>query len=225
MLRNVTLEDISDGKLYTENDLVKTDTNSCVGCKTVCCQNMGNTIVLDPRDMFDLVRAKGASANALLETELELNVVDGLILPNLKMQDGTGRCAFLDENNRCKIHTARPGICRMFPLGRYWEDDTHFKYILQKGECNKDGLTKIKVKKWLGIEGLQEYNAFVVSWHAFIKELQRALDELDEQQKRILNTFVLKMFYLTEYNSRGVEEFYREFEARLADAREKLGLN
>ena len=40
MLRNVSLEDISDGKLYTENDLVRVDTNSCKGCQTVCCQNM-----------------------------------------------------------------------------------------------------------------------------------------------------------------------------------------
>ncbi len=35
MLRNVSLEDISDGRLYTENDLVRVDTNSCKGCQTV----------------------------------------------------------------------------------------------------------------------------------------------------------------------------------------------
>ena len=29
MLREGTLEDISDGKLYSENDMVKADTNSC----------------------------------------------------------------------------------------------------------------------------------------------------------------------------------------------------
>lgn len=87
--------------------------------------------------------------------ELELNVVDGIIMPNLKMQKSDGRCAFLREDNLCNIHTIRPGICRMFPLGRYWEDETHFKYIVQKGECNKDNLSKIKLKKWLGIEDLR----------------------------------------------------------------------
>ena len=40
MLRNVSLEDISDGKLYTENDLVRVDTNSCKGCQTVSCSNV-----------------------------------------------------------------------------------------------------------------------------------------------------------------------------------------
>ena len=52
MLRNVSLEDISDGRLYTENDLVRVDTNSCKGCQTVCCQNMGSTIVIDPYDCY-----------------------------------------------------------------------------------------------------------------------------------------------------------------------------
>ena len=47
MLRDVGLEDISDGRLYRENDMVKTDTNSCQGCKKICCIGMGRTIVLD----------------------------------------------------------------------------------------------------------------------------------------------------------------------------------
>ena len=62
----------------------------------------------------------------------------------------------------------------MFPLGRYWEDETHFKYIVQKGECNKDNLSKIKLKKWLGIEGLAEYDSYIVRWHEYVKQLQAA---------------------------------------------------
>ena len=56
MLRECSLEDISDGRLYTENDLVRTDTGECVGCKQSCCQNMGNTIVLDPFDNIKWVK-------------------------------------------------------------------------------------------------------------------------------------------------------------------------
>ncbi len=49
---------------------------------------------------------------------LELNVVDGIILPNLKMARAEEACSFLDTNGRCTVHAFRPGICRMFPLGR-----------------------------------------------------------------------------------------------------------
>ena len=128
---------------------------------------MGSTIVLDPYDCYKLTIGLGKTFEQLTMNELELNVVDGIIMPNLKMQKSDGRCAFLREDNLCNIHTIRPGICRMFPLGRYWEDETHFKYIVQKGECNKDNLSKIKLKKWLGIEGLAEYEA----WTKEAKEL------------------------------------------------------
>ena len=225
MLRNVSLEDISDGRMYTENDLVRVDTNSCKGCQTVCCQNMGSTIVIGPYDCYKLTTGLGKTFEQLTMNELELNVVDGIIMPNLKMHKSDGRCAFLREDNLCNIHTIRPGICRMFPLGRYWEDETHFKYIVQKGECNKDNLSKIKLKKWLGIEGLVEYDSYIVRWHEYVKLLQAALPGLSENNVKILNTFNLRVFYMTTYAGCADDKaFYAEFDRRLAMAKEKLGL-
>jgi hypothetical protein len=82
---------------------------------------MGNSVVLDPMDLFRLTAGTGLSAEALLADKIELNVVDGIILPNLKMSGGSETCAFLNEEGRCSIHPYRPGICRLFPLGRYYE--------------------------------------------------------------------------------------------------------
>lgn len=56
MIRNCSLEEISDGKLYSENDMVKADTNQCQGCNSVCCHGMGDSIVLDPYDICRLTR-------------------------------------------------------------------------------------------------------------------------------------------------------------------------
>ena len=47
MKRNVELSEISDGKLYTANDMVKADCRDCEGC-SACCRNMGNSLQLDP---------------------------------------------------------------------------------------------------------------------------------------------------------------------------------
>ena len=80
MLRDVGLEDISDGRLYRENDMVKTDTNSCQGCKKICCIGMGRTIVLDPYDCYRLGIGTGKTFEQLLDTNIELNMVDGCIL-------------------------------------------------------------------------------------------------------------------------------------------------
>ncbi|GKH32254.1 YkgJ family cysteine cluster protein [Muricomes sp. OA1] len=144
MERYVRLEEISDGRLYGPNDMVRADCGGCEGCPASCCRGMGNTIVLDPLDVFRMTTALGAKFEELLIDKIELNVADGLILPNLKM-DGEGEsCVFLNSQGRCSIHDARPGICRIFPLGRYYED-RDFRYFLQTHECLKENRAKIKV--------------------------------------------------------------------------------
>ena len=49
MKRNVDLNEISDGRLYSANDMVKVECGDCAGC-SACCQNMGTSVVLDPMD-------------------------------------------------------------------------------------------------------------------------------------------------------------------------------
>ena len=143
MRRNVDLNEISDGKLYTSNDMVKADCYDCQGC-SACCRGMGKSIILDPIDLFHLKQATGKDFAGLLNQEIELNVVDGMILPNLKMDAKTDACPFLDENGRCRIHTFRTGICRLFPLGRLYEEEG-FRYFLLTceesiGELEKENI-------------------------------------------------------------------------------------
>ena len=78
MRRNVDLNEISDGKLYTSNDMVKADCYECQGC-SACCRGMGKSIILDPIDLFHLKQATGKDFAGLLNQEIELNVVDGMI--------------------------------------------------------------------------------------------------------------------------------------------------
>lgn len=222
MIRNCGLEDISDGRLYSENDMVKADTNQCRGCQSVCCHGMGQSILLDPYDIYRLTKELGVSFDKLLENNLELNVVDGVILPNLKMTGEKEQCSFLNEQQRCTIHKARPGVCRLFPLGRFWEDKTHFQYILQKGQCRKDNLTKIKVKKWLDTKDLEQYNEFIIQWHQFLREVQAAEKSLSEEHIRILTMYILKIFFSAPYDER---DFYIQFKERMKKARIDLAMD
>ncbi|MDQ9892155.1 YkgJ family cysteine cluster protein, partial [Acinetobacter baumannii] len=76
-------------------------------------------IILDPLDIYRLTFGLQQKFEQLLADKLELNVVDGVILPNLKMAGENEQCSFLNDEGRCSIHSIRPGICRLFPLGRY----------------------------------------------------------------------------------------------------------
>lgn len=44
-----------------------------------------------------------------------------------------------------------PGICRLFPLGRIYEENG-FKYFIQVHECKKQERGKVKIKKWLELQ-------------------------------------------------------------------------
>lgn len=234
MIRNCSLEDISDGRLYDENDMVKADTGNCAGCKSVCCHGMGSTIILEPYDIYRLTVELNRTFDELLCEQIEINWVDGIMLPNLKMAKDTNQCAFLNEEQRCTIHQARPSMCRLFPLGRYWEDESHFKYILQTGQCKKENLTKIKVKKWLDTPDLAQYNRYVVLWHRYLKRIEAAAaqimaaknaqtEELAATQIKTICLYTLKTFFRTAYDAS--QPFYEQFEQRLDMAYAALGMD
>lgn len=217
MKRNVTLEEISDGRLYGINDMVKADCHGCEGCSK-CCQGMGSSIILDPLDVYNLTTNLGQSMEQLLATALELNVVDGVILPNLRMSGDKEQCAFLNEEGRCSIHGFRPGICRLFPLGRYYENGG-FQYFLQTGECTSNVRSKVKVSKWIDTPQLQKNQEFITRWHYLLNEVEEILAANEEDAfHKNLNMFVLRTFYLTPYD--GARDFYEQFEERVARFRE-----
>lgn len=221
MRREVSMEEISDGKLYTANDLVKADCNDCRGC-SACCQKMGQSIVLDPLDIYRLTFGLRQKFEELLADKLELNVVEGIILPNLQMSGTEEKCAFLNAEGRCSVHAIRPGICRLFPLGRYY-DGKSFQYFLQIHECKKENRTKVKVKKWIDTPDLKKNEKYISDWHYFLTDMQKTLATLqnDEKVKKI-NMLILQTFFLEPYHQE--EDFHVQFYDRLEKLKTSLQL-
>lgn len=214
MKRNVSLAEISDGRLYNSNDMVKADCHGCKGCFQ-CCVGMGNSIILDPYDVYRLQKGLGRGLPALIaEGAVELNVTDGIVLPNLKMSEGEERCAFLDGEGRCSIHESRPGVCRLFPLGRFYEDGD-FKYFLQTGECTDTGRTKIKVSKWIDTPDQRRNHDFVCRWHSLLNRMEEITAAEDIDMAKRLNVSMLQIFFMNPYASE--RDFYEQFEERLKD--------
>ncbi len=212
MKRNVSLEEITDGKLYGINDLVRVGNNGCRGCHS-CCRDSADTIKLDPWDVCTLTNGLNKSFEKLMgEGLVELNVVDGLVLPNLKLDKDKG-CSFLNEEGRCSIHSIRPGFCRLFPLGRYYHDDT-FSYILQIHECPRCDV-KVKVSKWLDTPDCLKREEFAGKWHYYIKKLsEEATACAGSEKSRNISMKVLTKFYLTPFCK---DTFYDAVYERMAE--------
>ena len=221
MRREVTLEEISDGKLYDANDMVKADCQDCKGgCD--CCKGMGDSVILDPYDVCRLARGLGRNPADLIGTVLELGVSDGNILPHLRMQGREERCVFLNEEGRCSVHAIRPGFCRLFPLGRYYTEE-NFKYIIQVHECAKKNRSKIKVKKWIDTPDLKQYEKFVWDWHQFLLDVQEVFYQTEDTELiKNLNMYVISRFYTKPYEE--AQDFYVQFYERLEEAKNLLSL-
>ncbi|MBP3568469.1 MAG: YkgJ family cysteine cluster protein [Lachnospiraceae bacterium] len=221
MKREGDLSSLTDGKLYRSRDMAKLGCNDCEGC-SACCKGMGDSVVLDPYDVWRLERGLGIPFAQMIGKQVMLSVVDGLILPSLNMETETGACPFLNGEGRCSIHSFRPGICRLFPLGRYYHDGS-FSYVLMTGECKKENRSKVKIEKWIGEPDLKSYEQFVLAWKEILEKtrtqiggtvqnmtVQPKSEEVTEHalllQKQI-SMSLLQKYYLSPYG----EDFFVEF--------------
>lgn len=211
------MSQVFEETLYHHQDMVKVGCKDCDGC-SACCRSMGQSIVLNPWDIAQMTVNLNTSMTKLLSKGIvELHVEDNMILPNLSMCGEKESCSFLDQNGRCSIHSFRPGICRLFPLGRQYGED-EISYFLLEGACPKENKTKVKVKKWLDLPDLQEYEAFLMQWHSFCKEMKVYLTSLKETEwQKKWNLYVLQVCYLEPYKIGN--DFYRQAEERMKKIR------
>lgn len=202
-----------DTKLYELNGMVKVYCNDCAGCFS-CCQGMGESILLDPYDIWQLESHLNCTFAGLMQEKIELHVKEGLILPNLKMQGNSEHCGFLNEEGRCSIHAFRPGLCRLFPLGRNYENHK-LQYFLLEDACTNANRTKMKIRKWLEIPDVRMYEEFLVTWHALRKDLQEKITENESDGQDIMKEINMKLLHIFYEKQYMAEDFYGQFEERV----------
>ncbi|HAS73949.1 MAG TPA: YkgJ family cysteine cluster protein [Clostridiales bacterium UBA8960] len=222
MNQKINLHDISDGRLYDIDDLVRADTNGCGGC-SACCYGVGGFVELNPYDVFKMTTATQMSFDDLLLEKLELCLKGKRHFPYLRMLGAQACCSFLSQEGRCTIHASRPSICRLFPLGRVYDNQGDFKFILQTNACIKPKLDKIKVEKWIGIDHYAANKAFILAWHNFNKALEFRMKFMrDTEEVGSTNQYVLDVFFHIEAKSDF--DFYDAFFKKLPSAKNHLGI-
>lgn len=199
-------------RLYDVNDMVKADCQGCERCSE-CCIGMGDSIVLDPLDIFHLMQYLQLSFEELLKEGVALHLEDGLILPHVKMVGQDSKCYYLSEEGRCTIHAYRPGFCRAFPLGRQYTEGK-LCYFLLEGACAKKQHTKVKVSKWITMQDISHYESYLENWHYFLKEQREILKRFhdNDQILKKMNMSLLQLFYYLPYDQD--KSFLTQYEER-----------
>ena len=202
-------------RLYGAQDMARIASSACAGCGA-CCRGMGDTIVLDPCDVTQICAAAGSTFQDLMGAGIDLHVEEGVILPHIMMREETESCYYLGEDGKCSIHPYRPGICRLFPLGRQFGQEKT-SYFIVPGGCVKGGLSKVRIDRWIGIPDLPRHEAYKADWHSLLRTLKAriAAEESGEVQRNI-NLFFLRTFFMEPYRAAfPAEEFYREIAERI----------
>ena len=88
------------------------------------------------------------------------------------------------------------------------------RYFLLEGACPAKNKSKIKVRKWLDLDGAEGYEAFLVRWHGLTRRLRQYLTEhaQDEETARGVNLSFLQIFFMKPYAE---GDFYCEFAQRM----------
>ena len=222
MIRNVSLDEISDGKLYELDDEFMIGCNDCIDCGK-CCHGMGDTIVFNPLDAYRLAKGLSMSFDRVLDKYLELGVCDGIILPHIKLIGDDCHCPFLDDNGRCSVHEYRTDICRLFPLGRIYMDGGH-SFFIQTHECHRvEGSDRYTVRQWINEPEPERYEEFADAWHDFMKTSVKAVIKSEnEADLKNLSIVILNKFYFSEYDDE--HNFYDQFYERLNYVKKAMGL-
>jgi Fe-S-cluster containining protein len=161
----------------------------------------------------------GKNVDALFGEWVQLTIVDGLLQPSMAMNGVGERCYGLDAQGRCSIHSFRPSICRLFPLGRQYTENG-IQYFVLEDACPAAGKTKVKISKWVERPEFKEHEEFLVQWHALKKLCLAKLEEIqDENYHKQLFMLVLQLFFRKPYTE---GKFYEEFLERLEQAKEIL---
>ena len=92
---------------------------------------------------------------------------------------------------------------------------------MQVYECAKETRAKVKVKKWIDMPEPKRYDAFVCTWHYFLKDLERVIGkDTSGQAAKTISLYLIRQFYLSPYKKE--EDFYPQFEERLTGAKRAL---
>ncbi len=211
-------------RVYSRNDMVKAGCNDCKGCSD-CCRGMGDTILLDPLDCKMLSEGFQKTFEELLNGIIGLHVEESIILPHMQMTDGNSQCVCLNEEGRCSIHSFRPGLCRLFPLGRSYEEGKLQYFLLEA--CPAQNKTKVKIEKWLQMPEMAKYENYLTEWHFLLKDFRQKALELQaiqgeeaagaQETIKSMNMLLLQVFYMTPYEND--IDFYSQFEERLEKVR------
>lgn len=165
---------------------------SCVPdeCDIRCCTT-GHPLVLSPFEIQRISRLSGIPFDTLEDDFFEEShdPLSGFPLMTINREKG---CGFLRKRG-CSVYEARPLVCRLFPLGKLYDDG--FRYVLlSKNACA--GFSEQARQSVKGYREAQDTALYDAMWEVWVDFINRM-----EQEGMVDNSLFRSVFGLMIYNS------------------------
>ncbi|MFH1276231.1 MAG: YkgJ family cysteine cluster protein [Candidatus Woesearchaeota archaeon] len=113
------------------------------------------------------------------------------------------RCPFKDVNNKCSIYDFRPVRCRLYPIGRFFQEDQTHYLVANDPSPGFNSNKKQSIAEWLEEQGVTKYDPLTERWNHFLIKLKNhpQINEEDFQMK------FKEIFYNFVNNDEELESF------------------
>ena len=207
----------ADTRVLAESDLLQL-TCGATGCSSTCCKATA-PIILNPYEIARICKATGTPYEDLLDV-LDTDRAKGFPLVMLPRDPA---CHFWTATG-CRIYEARPLACRLFPLGRVFENDRSYIVLPEVNRCS--GLVPAPAKTvavYLQEQDTALFIAMADRWIEFVSAIER----LPLQDTPVTSIAFHMLVYSPDTPSspdqdRGVLSVEEGFLARLSTAKEQL---
>lgn len=204
----------------------------CTACGK-CCINRED-ILLNPHDLYRIAKYLNSTTLDVYRSYCESYIGSNSHVPivRLKPKGHVKRCPFL-KDRKCVVHDAKPGVCAIYPLGRYMKIDSIeytqgsienpiVQYLLQPAECG-DNSKVHTVREWLSGFNIDLEDQAFVRWHQVISKIGSMLicaeKKLgDATMSKIWNTILILLYLNYDIN----QEYLPQFEENAANVIDTL---
>jgi uncharacterized protein len=119
------------------------------------------------------------------------------------------KCPFKKEDNTCGIYNFRPIRCRLFPVGRFYDDEKILYLLSNFPSPGFDSNKKQSFEQWVNDQGVSLYDKLATDWNRFLINLKEIELGLDDQQR------FKEIFYGFEKHNSNNDQDLDEFMGKL----------
>lgn len=177
---------VENFKEFQANILKPTDTFQ-FGCKMCgnCCRHRSEPIMLTGLDIFRISQALGLHPGQVIQEKTIGYIGDQSHVPILTLKERLdGSCSLL-RKGKCMVHSNKPVVCALFPLGRMYNAITHeVQYFKQPHGCstgNKNGRTWT-LQEWLNEFNISRLNEDSMAWNKMLMGVSQVTCRIDKEK-------------------------------------------